>query len=403
MWKYTTLEDSAFSTINGLWTGKSEPFVSAKVLRNTNFRNDGVLDYSNVATLDVELKSLSKKRLNKGDIIIERSGGGPKQPVGRVCLFDLDTTEPFSLSNFTTALRIIDSSRFLPRFVCYYLLYLYRTGHTEALQRATTGIRNLDFSAYLRTEIPEPPINEQRTISSILWQIQQAIEVETNLIRVTRELKAAVMKKLFTEGLNGEPQKETEIGMVPESWERTRLVEFVLLQRGFDITKKEQMLGKVPVVSSGGISSYHNTPTVRGPGVVVGRKGSVGTVRYLEEDFWAHDTTLFAKDFFGNHPKFVFYQLTRMDLKKYDSGASNPTLNRNLIQDLPIYVPPISEQIRISNALDSVEAAIENHCRKKELLEELFRSTLSMLMSGTIRLADFDFAASCLDPHGFAA
>src|SRR4051794_17815884 len=87
-WGYTSLNNTnLFEFINGLWTGKTSPFVRAKILRNTNFTNDGKLDFSNVAELDVEAKAFAGKRLYPGDIIIERSGGGPKQPVGRVVYF----------------------------------------------------------------------------------------------------------------------------------------------------------------------------------------------------------------------------------------------------------------------------------------------------------------------------
>lgn len=95
----------AFS--NGLWTGKKPPFVEAVVLRNTNFRPHGRIDVSNVALLDVEVKLLARRCLEPGDIIIEKSGGGPKQAVGRVAYFDrFDGV--YSFSNFTSAARVHD-------------------------------------------------------------------------------------------------------------------------------------------------------------------------------------------------------------------------------------------------------------------------------------------------------
>ena len=90
---------------NGLWTGKNGPFETATVIRNTNFTPDGRIDLSDVAVLQVEARHLAKRRLQKGDIIIEKSGGGPKQPVGRVALFELDAAN-YSFSNFTSAIRV---------------------------------------------------------------------------------------------------------------------------------------------------------------------------------------------------------------------------------------------------------------------------------------------------------
>ncbi|MDY6868454.1 MAG: hypothetical protein SVT56_11235 [Chloroflexota bacterium] len=97
--------NNLITTRNGLWKGKKPPFRKARVIRNTNFNNDGTLDLSDVAELKVQDNQFSSRRLQQGDIILERSGGGPSQPVGRVVLFDLDDDD-FSFSNFTTRLRL---------------------------------------------------------------------------------------------------------------------------------------------------------------------------------------------------------------------------------------------------------------------------------------------------------
>ena len=85
---------------NGLWKGEKPPFANVGVIRNTNFTKDGTLDDSDIAYLDVEAKKLEKRRLQFGDIILEKSGGGPKQPVGRVILFT-KAEGSFSFSNFS--------------------------------------------------------------------------------------------------------------------------------------------------------------------------------------------------------------------------------------------------------------------------------------------------------------
>lgn len=167
-------DSKCFETLNGLWTGKKPPFVEAGVIRNTNFSPSGEIDYSNIAYLQVEEKQLSKRRLEAGDIILERSGGGPKQPVGRVVYFDRKVGV-FSFSNFTSAIRVRDKSRFDPRFVFYRLMELYQSGRTEDIQRRTTGIRNLDFTAYKeRARFPSIPLPEQKKIAHILSTVQRA-------------------------------------------------------------------------------------------------------------------------------------------------------------------------------------------------------------------------------------
>src|SRR5207249_3451760 len=161
-WSWTTLSDQdLFELGSGLWKGKTAPFTEATVIRNTNFARFGSLDLSNVARLQVEARQLQSRMLRRGDIIVERSGGGPKQPVGRVCYFDPVTPGPYSFSNFTSKIRVKQADAILPWFLTFYLLHLYYSGETVRLQRATTGIRNLDWPAYTELPIPRPPLDEQ--------------------------------------------------------------------------------------------------------------------------------------------------------------------------------------------------------------------------------------------------
>ena len=231
-----------------------------------------------------------------------------------------------------------------------------------------------------------PPLPEQKKIAHILSTVQRAIEAQERIIQTTTELKKALMHKLFTEGLRNEPQKQTEIGPVPESWEVKRFDLFTVLQRGFDITKKDQRPGDYPVVSSGGISSYHDEAKVKGPGVVIGRKGSLGTVHYIASDYWPHDTTLWIKDFKGNNPRFVAYLLETMRLKRFDTGAANPTLNRNIVHGEQIAIPPKDQQVEIGEALEAVESKIATHESRKRSLQDLFRTLLHELMTAKTRV-----------------
>ncbi|HBY97741.1 MAG TPA: restriction endonuclease subunit S [Chloroflexi bacterium] len=154
-------------------------------------------------------------------------------------------------------------------------------------------------------------------------------------------------------------------------WRRTTIGSEVTLQRGFDITKKEQRPGKVPVVSSSGISSYHDTYAVPGPGVVLGRKGTLGTVFYLEGNYWPHDTTLWVKDFHGNDPKFAYYFFKSLKLSHLDVGSANPTLNRNHVHPIEVLWPPLPIQRRIAEILGALDDKIEVNRRINRVLEAM--------------------------------
>ncbi len=134
-------------------------------------------------------------------------------------------------------------------------------------------------------------------------------------------------------------------------WKHCAIGDILELQRGYDITRSGQRDGAIPVVSSGGISSYHQEGMSTGPGVVIGRKGTLGKVFYLEGSYWPHDTTLWVRDFKGNLPKFVYYFFKTLDFGFLDVGSANPTLNRNHVHPLPIRWPDLGTQQAIVEVL----------------------------------------------------
>ena len=156
-------------------------------------------------------------------------------------------------------------------------------------------------------------------------------------------------------------------------WLHTTIGEQATLQRGIDITKAQQKPGPIPVVSSGGISSYHDTAAVIGPGVILGRKGVVGSVYYIKSDYWPHDTTLWVKDFHGNNPSFVYYFFKSIVtlLSSMDVGSANPTLNRNHVHPIAVSWPPLPEQRAIAAILSALDDKIELNRQMNKTLEEM--------------------------------
>jgi len=157
-------------------------------------------------------------------------------------------------------------------------------------------------------------------------------------------------------------------------WQTIPLGEVLTFQRGFDITKEEQREGPYPVISSSGTKSTHAEFKVRGPGVIIGRKGSLGTVFYSDRDYWPHDTTLWIKDFHGNVPRFAYCFLQTMGFERLDAGASNPSLNRNHIHTIPVRWPPVPVQRRIAGILSAYDGLIENSQQRIRILEEMARA-----------------------------
>ncbi len=221
-------------------------------------------------------------------------------------------------------------------------------------------------------------IDEQQRIVSILDEAFEGIATaKTNAEKNLQNARA-----LF------ESHLQSVFSQRGEGWVETTVGDQLMLQRGFDITKNQQREGKVPVVSSGGIKSSHDTAMVKAPGVVIGRKGTLGKVFFLDSDFWPHDTTLWVKDFKGNESRFVFYLLTGLDLKKLDSGTANPALNRNQVHPLKIYWPSVEKQQDIALRLDSLAEETQRlesvYKKKLAAFDALKKSLLDQAFTGQL-------------------
>ena len=162
--------------ITGEWgTECSADENGVKVLRTTNFTPEGIIDYSNVVVRNVNKSKVEKKRLHCGDIILEKSGGTEKTPVGRVVYCDKSIeTDTYLCNNFTQAMRV-NSTIAYPRYVFYYMWFLHASGKTDLLQNKTTGIRNLQIKAYLNQDVSLPPLEEQRRIAALLDKVTDLI------------------------------------------------------------------------------------------------------------------------------------------------------------------------------------------------------------------------------------
>jgi len=157
-------------------------------------------------------------------------------------------------------------------------------------------------------------------------------------------------------------------------WAAVPLGEVITLQRGFDLPAQDRKLGKVPIVSSSGVSDYHSAVGVNGPGVVTGRCGTIGKVFLIKEDYWPLNTTLWVKDFHGNDPTFTSYLLRTVDFRSCSDKSSVPGVNRNDLHRIPVLRPPLAEQKAIAAVLGALDDKIELNRRMNATLEAMARA-----------------------------
>lgn len=279
-----------------------------------------------------------------------------------------------------------------------YLSNVLQLSHVhQQFVNAANGITRFGISQSVinNSIIPIPPLSEQQSIATILSTIEDAITITKSIITRTEELKRGLMQQLLTRGIDKNGQirnerthkfKDSPVGRIPVEWEACNLGKIAILQRGYDITKNKFLEGLYPVVSSSGIIGYHNQKTSNGPNVIVGRKGTIGEVHYINTDFWAHDTSLYVTNFFGNNERFIYYLFIFLDLARFGTKSGSPSLNRNDIHPILIGLPSKKEQEKIANILHQIQSKIISEKKELEVLIKLKQILMSDLLTGRVRV-----------------
>lgn len=361
-WTYKKLGDLT-TTINGLWTGKKPPFVNVAVVRNTNFTKDCKLDMTNVAFLNVEQNQYVTRKLYPGDIIVEKSGGSDKQPVGRPVLFNISDGE-YSFSNFTSTLRI-STNEISSTFLHKVLFAKYLQGVTCKMQSKTTGIRNLNFKAYKSLEIPVPPMGEQEAIVAELNEINSAVDELKLQVADLGTLAQATFYDMFGDPVtNPKAWPVKKLGEVAH-YSSTRVSATKLTPKsyvGVDNLLKDKQ-GKCDAAyypTDGNVTAFEVGDTL------------LGNIRPYLKKIWYADTeggvsgdvlvVQINEEMRSElHQFFIYYTLSLDDFFDFDmlhsKGAKMPRGSKPEILKFPICIPPMALQQEFAARVKAIEEA----------------------------------------------
>ena len=284
---------------------------------------------------------------------------------------------------------------------------------------------NRHFTVLKDKELSYPGgYGEQKAIAAVLRQTESLLAQQSALLEMLQELKRAAMSRLFTRGLRGEAQKETEIGLVPESWEFDSLGAHHTVVSGGTPSRSNSSFwtgGTIPWVKTTEVNycvisetEEHITPrglensaakmlpggtllmAMYGQGVTRGKVAILGIEATCNQACAAitpkNDAVL---------PRYLYHFLTwRYDeIRSLAHGGQQQNLNLEIVRDLPIVYPKTDdEQNKIITILDSIDRKIALHRQKSAVLEDLFQSLLHKLMTGEIRVADLDLSALSVAP-----
>ncbi|MDP8208831.1 MAG: restriction endonuclease subunit S [Candidatus Electryonea clarkiae] len=298
-------------------------------------------------------KELQRHAYKKGDIIITKLG----LPLGVSAIVE-DIEDGIIVADLVR----VRAQEIDTKYLCYHLNSPVTNTFLNAQKGGATRPR-VRIAAVRELPIVTPPLTEQKRIVAILDEafagIATAVANAEKNLASARELFESHLNAIFSQNGDG--------------WVRKDLGDVCTLQRGFDLPKRLRINGSYPLISSSGCIDNHVESKVKGPGVVTGRSGSIGSVFFIEEDFWPLNTTLYVKDFHGNIPQFIYYLLKNFDLLRFASGTGVPTLNRNNVHSEPVSVTSSKfEQMRIVEQLNLLH-------RDTQKLESIYQQKLNTL------------------------
>ncbi len=405
-WTHTTVKDLIQHSIGGVWgesPGESE--VDVRVYRSTEFNNDGCLAHEGGVTRSVTKRQLASRRLRAGDILLEKSGGGPNQPVGRVVAVTSEVPEDSICANFVQLIRP-DLSVVHPSFLAYFLWHWHQTGRTEAFQRRTTGIRNLQTKAYLAQRITIPDLNQQRRIVDLIASVDAPIDATWRLKASAQRLLNTIAEDLIygddSLPLARASEVAQEKGLIggPFGSSLTRkdyVDEGVPVIRGTNMTGNGPWIGgQFEFVSTEKAEELSRNQAIPGD-IIFTQRGTLGQVALVPVS--PYETYVISQSQMRLRPnaetasaEYVYWAFRAPSMvrhvKSLNTGTANPHINLGIQGSIEIPLPGRDRQDEIVGTLNCVDAAVVGARQARVHLVGMRRSLLADLLSGDHEIPD---------------
>lgn len=354
--------------------------------------------------------------VENGDLMVAKIT--PSFENGKQAIVDIETDFAFA----TTEVIPVRGRRGVSDtlFLFFYLLHPEVRSDLAGKMEGSTGRQRLSKSVLSERTVPLPPLPEQKKITHILSTVQRAIEAQERIIQTTTELKKALMHKLFTEGLRHEPQKETEIGPVPESWEVVPLGSLAKVGNGSTPKRANKAYwegGTIPWLNSTRIHDRFITtadqfvtpqavkechlPRVTPNSLLIaitGQGKTLGNSAITRIETCINQHLAYAQ---FHSPKIVpdfvlWFMQTRYDYLRaiaHGGGSTKGALTCGFLKTLSIPVPSRADQEEISTTFQTLDDKQEWAARKQAALQEVLRTLLHELMNAKIRVHELELSA----------
>jgi type I restriction enzyme S subunit len=381
-------------------------------LRTSNVLWDEI-DLTTVDEMAIPAREVRGKLLRKGDLLVCEGGD-----IGRAAVWNGEA-ETMSFQNHLHRLRPLVRD-VEPRFYVFFLQSAFtQLGIFEGAGNNTT-IPNLSRSRLAGLSVPYPAIDEQRDIVDALVRVRDAIKVHDRSIEVAQDLKNAAMQTLFTCGLQGEAQKETEVGLVPANWNVVSLGSLGRIGNGSTPKKSVNAYwdgGDYPWLTSGKIyereiveaDHFVTEAALRECHLPIVEPGAILIAITGQGKTLGHCAVLRMQATVNQHVAYVSIDLNRADPSfvrgyletQYEyfrqvgagGGSTKGALTCAFLRNVSIPLPTaLDEQRGIVAVLDAIDAKISLHRQKRAVIKSLFQTLLHQLMTGKIHVSQIDLS-----------
>lgn len=389
--KRVHLEEAVISSNTGADAIKRAPIVE----EDTGIRCLRIGDVSNNRPFrewgftNADEKVIDKFLLRKDDIVIARTGN----TIGVARHIEKDLLSVYN--NGLIRLKI-DKSKYDAKYIYYNLISESFKEFVYSISGGTSTQPNMKINHTLKYEIFNFSLNEQKYIAEILSSLDEKIEVNNQINKTLEFMAQEVFKYWFVDfefpNENGEPYKssggemvESELGMIPKGWEVGTLSELIIVRYGKDHKKLKD--GDIPVYGSGGVMRHVDTSLYSSESVLIPRKGTLNNVIYVNEPFWSVDTMFFTEMKYSNVAKFVYFFVKAKDLLSMNTGSAVPSMTTDILNKLPVVIPPKSILGQFNEVLSPLFYQMESNLKENNVLSKLRDALLPKLMSGEIRVS----------------
>jgi len=362
------------------------------------------LDLAELDQMHFSDKEETRLELVTGDLLVCEGGA-----IGRTALWS-NQVEGCLYQNHLHRLRA-KAGKVDPQFAVYWFWYAFDIAKLYFGRGNVTTIPNLSQSKLAELPMVFPPLPEQKKISHILSTVQRAIEEQERIIQTTTELKKTLMHKLFTDGLRNEPKKQTDAGLIPESWKPCKVGDVARIQSGGTPardTPENWSGGTIPWVKTGEIdyciireteekitpSGLSNSAARLFPAgtllmAMYGQGITRGRVALLAIEAATNQAcaSITPTDESEASSRFLYYwfEYNYENLRRLGHGANQRNMNAALIRSFPLAVPSTADQRGIVAALSKLDEKCHLLKQKASYLNDLFRTLLHELMTAKMQ------------------